>query len=100
MMFACWRVYTADVVTSEDCDFLRLKNELVTAFQTQLSLRPAFYFTLLSSAVIQDFIGRGGGKFYPSPFILFLLSISFSLPSCLSPFSYLSFSLPFWGNWD
>jgi len=38
----CVCVHIAEMVGGEDGDFLRLKNELVTAFQTQTSLRQVF----------------------------------------------------------
>jgi len=39
------RVHSADSVAAEDSDFMRLKNDIISAFQAQMDLRSALGFT-------------------------------------------------------
>ena len=47
-------VYTADLVTAEDTDFMRLKNDIINAFQAQMDLRSALCCINLVSTSISN----------------------------------------------
>ena len=39
-------MYAGDLVTAEDNDFMRLKNDIITAFQAQMDLRSVTFCSI------------------------------------------------------